>query len=227
MVHELHKLGYQRIRIAPGMSPSGLHWRCSVTHVENTLRTNGALMRDWDQAAHYTSPQQNHYFDWQDATTDTARELAAKFIGRFPHICDRGRGADWPYAGWFVQILGAAERGLVPIAYSDWDDDVPAGHLQTIALSGEPSPPVPMPPPGQARAKGASSSKPLTTVPGYTNRNGQVMERATDLPGNDNNQRVYILRCSHCEHHYGANGSDIWLRQCPSCGGGAPGLAFE
>jgi hypothetical protein len=31
MVGELHVRGYQRLRIAPGMSASGCYWRCSVT----------------------------------------------------------------------------------------------------------------------------------------------------------------------------------------------------
>ena len=55
MVHELHKLSYQRLRIAPGMSPSGMHWRCSVTHVGNIKRTHGAMMCDFDDAAHYAT----------------------------------------------------------------------------------------------------------------------------------------------------------------------------
>ena len=62
-----------------------------------------------------------------------------------------------------------------------------------------------------------------TTVPGYTNRNGQTVIRKTDLPGNDHNQRVYVLECGQCRHHYGANGSDIWERRCPQCDGGRPG----
>ena len=66
-----------------------------------------------------------------------------------------------------------------------------------------------------------------TTIPGYQNRNGQVVVRRTDLPGNDHNQRIYVLRCSDCRHQYGANGSDIWQRKCPKCGGGWPGLNFN
>jgi hypothetical protein len=31
MVHELHKAGYQLLRISPGLSPSGIHWRCPIT----------------------------------------------------------------------------------------------------------------------------------------------------------------------------------------------------
>jgi hypothetical protein len=65
-----------------------------------------------------------------------------------------------------------------------------------------------------------------TTQPGYRNRNGQVVLRATNLPGNDHLQYVHVLRCSACRSEYGANGSDIHLRRCPSCQGGAPGLPY-
>lgn len=63
-----------------------------------------------------------------------------------------------------------------------------------------------------------------TTDVGYTNRNGQRVERKTDLPGTDHNQLIYLLHCTHCLHKYGANGSDIHLRKCPHCQKGAAGL---
>jgi len=66
-----------------------------------------------------------------------------------------------------------------------------------------------------------------TTAIGYTNRNEQTVIRPTDLPGTDHNQYIYVLRCGHCGNEYGANGSDIWLRRCPNCQGGAPGLPLE
>ena len=66
-----------------------------------------------------------------------------------------------------------------------------------------------------------------TTVPGYVNKNGQKVLRKTDELGNDHNQRVYVLECGNCSNEYGANGSDIWLRRCPACQGGTPGLATE
>ena len=66
-----------------------------------------------------------------------------------------------------------------------------------------------------------------TTVPGYRNRNGQTVVRCTDIPGNDHNQVVYELECGACRHRYGANGSDIWQRKCPECGGGRPGLDYS
>lgn len=66
-----------------------------------------------------------------------------------------------------------------------------------------------------------------TTKIGYENRNKQVVIEATDLPGNDHLQKVYVLRCGRCSNKYGANGSDIWLRRCPRCQGGAMGLPFR
>ena len=65
-----------------------------------------------------------------------------------------------------------------------------------------------------------------TTEPGYNNKNNQTVLRKTDLPGNDHNQKIYVLRCNECLHEYGANGSDIWLRRCPNCQGGAAGLPY-
>jgi len=69
-------------------------------------------------------------------------------------------------------------------------------------------------------------SKPTTTRPGFVNKNKQVVVRATDLPGTDHLQKIYVLRCERCRHEYGANGSDIHERKCPKCQGGKPGLPF-
>ena len=65
-----------------------------------------------------------------------------------------------------------------------------------------------------------------TTVPGYTNKNGQKVVRATGLPGTDHLQKIYVLSCNSCNTEYGANGSDIFHRRCPQCGGGRPGLDY-
>jgi hypothetical protein len=78
--------------------------------------------------------------------------------------------------------------------------------------------------PVRDRMKKSTTAK--TTEPGYTNRNGQMVLRRTGVHGNDHNQFVYVLRCTKCQHEYGANGSDIFQRQCPSCAGGAPGLGY-
>lgn len=144
MVHELHKLGYQRLRIAPCMAPSGMYWRCSITHAANTLPNHGARMRNGTdlEVVHYSSSQSNQYFGWDDAQQDTARQLAAKFIERFPKLAQKGDGIDWPYAGWYVQMMGFSERGSLPIAFADYELSARPGCLPTTKEDGLPMPPA-------------------------------------------------------------------------------------
>ena len=153
MVGELHKLGYQKLRISPGLSPSGMHWRCASTPGDNTLRSHGALVAlyDDDLVASYTSGQGNDYFGWTDARSATARQLAMLFVERFPDIVARSRGQDWPYAGWYVQMLGVAETGHLPIAYCDWEDLSTAKVVKTISVGNVAGSAIlPLPPPGLA-----------------------------------------------------------------------------
>jgi hypothetical protein len=148
MVHELHKLGFQRLRIAPGFSPSGAYWRCSVTPASNILSTHGARMKEWEPfAAHYSSSMDAEYFDWKDARQDTARDLARKFVVRFRDVAERAMGQDWVYVGWYVEMLGHAERGALPFAYADWYDEGDGRVLQTTLQDDVP---LQMPPGGEA-----------------------------------------------------------------------------
>lgn len=72
------------------------------------------------------------------------------------------------------------------------------------------------------------SAKGKTLQIGRINENGQELIRGTNLPGNHANQKLYVMRCTEpaCGHEYGANGADVWLRKCPRCQGGKPGLSF-
>lgn len=63
-----------------------------------------------------------------------------------------------------------------------------------------------------------------TTAPGYRNADGQEVIRKTNMPGTSPNQRLYVMRCSHCGHEYGSNGCDIHSRRCHVCQDGPPGL---
>ena len=144
MVHELHKAGYQCLRIVPGLSQSGCYWRCSITPAVNILKTHGAMMREDKDMVRYSTGMQNKYFDWEDAQKDTARQLAIKFIKRFPDIVKKSFGQNWEYAGWYVEMLGFAERGHLPVAYADWYGDAP----NYLAKDGEHE--LSFPPPGEA-----------------------------------------------------------------------------
>lgn len=134
MVHELHKVGYQRIRIAPFIHDIGT-WRCPVTFDRNINQDEGTVL-DWDfeLAPQYSSAAGDEYFDWKDAAGLNARQLAQLFIERFPEIIDKGRGQDWAYTGWFTSVLGLVESsGALPILRGN------TSHPQLVVV---PIPPV-------------------------------------------------------------------------------------
>lgn len=143
--HELHLRGYQRLRISPGLSCSGVDWRCPITPVTNILRSHGAQMADWDgPVAHYTSANKDRYFGWDDGARLTPSKMADRFIERFPEIATAGKGSDWLYAGWYVEMLHLTYPDAFPIAYADFD--LPTDHL---TADGKRQVRIPLPPPGE------------------------------------------------------------------------------
>lgn len=113
MVAELHRLGYQNIRIHPYVHP--LAYRVLVAPSEVFSSHNGAcsvsgLLAD-EPPTTYSSASGTQYFGWTDAATDNARDLAEKFIARFPEVAGAGQGRDWTYAGWLAELVGFLEQG--------------------------------------------------------------------------------------------------------------------
>jgi hypothetical protein len=154
MVQELHRRGYEKLRIAPGMSSSGMHWRCSVVPVSNTFRNNGAMLCDWDGlAAHYTTGQALQFFGWEDAVEASPTRLADLFIERLPQVAAAGFGADAGYARWYQSMMRLTEPDALPIAYSDYFDHDAVG-LPCVGGDGAGDIRVPMPPPGDADGNG-------------------------------------------------------------------------
>jgi hypothetical protein len=127
MVGELHKRGYQKLRVMPFMSPSGNAWRCWIGPDTLFYRNHGAYLSDAgceeDQSislsARYTTGA-DLYFDWQDADKDDARTLADKFLARFTRLAGQGEGWSYVYAGWYQRLLGLAERAWIPVVASDY-----------------------------------------------------------------------------------------------------------
>lgn len=159
LVQSLHLRGYQRLRIAPAMAPSGGYWRCTITPVSNILRTHGARTADFDRlTAHYSSGAEREYFGWSDAKHASPDRLAELFTSRFPAIAEAGRGSDWLYAGWYIEMLHLTYPTSLPIADADWE--TPHDCLVTV---GDPADVrIPLPPPGEAGVPTASRREWLT-----------------------------------------------------------------
>lgn len=119
MVHELHKRGYQKLRVSPGHSPSGAYWRCAISPASNFFVTNGAMCYDQDISVHYSTADENVFFGWHDAKELKASQLADLFQKRNPEMCLSTYGLDFPYAGWYTLFMGFVDAGILPVAYSE------------------------------------------------------------------------------------------------------------
>jgi hypothetical protein len=127
MVGELHRRGYQKLRVMPFMSSSGHAWRCWIGPDALFYRDHGAYLRAaWDleetQSTSSTAPYTTgakHYFNWHDADHDDARTLADKFLARFTRLAGQGEGWSYAYAGCYQRLLGLAEQGWMPVVLDD------------------------------------------------------------------------------------------------------------
>ena len=146
LVAELHVRGYQRLRIAPGMAPSGLFWRCTIAPVTCFSALHGGKLVNWsnESCARYTSGDERKYFGWTDAAHVTPSQLTDLFVARFPDLVRGGYGADWTYAGWYLDMLHLTHPGSFPIAYADWE--LPQDVLWTTGQRSDIR--IPLPPPG-------------------------------------------------------------------------------
>lgn len=149
MVHEAHKRGYQLLRIMPGLSPSGMHWRCSIFPAQSASGTHGAMVAHDQPQARYTTADGRRYFGWRDAADVGPRTLCAMFLARYPEIADRAHGRDYEYAGWFVELLGHVDSSIFPISFDDWYFERPNPSRNQVWLptsagwsSGLPMPPL-------------------------------------------------------------------------------------
>ena len=150
MVSELHNQGCQLLRIAPGLSASGCHWRCTMTPKSNILKSHGAMLADYRRLAiRYTSTQGNACFGWEDAQEDSEQELAKKFVAQLPEITAAARSWDPEYVTWYLQVLEHAERDLLPIAFADYPLDADPGYLPLLGAKSD----LPMPPPGDCELR--------------------------------------------------------------------------
>lgn len=139
MLAELHKAGFQRLRLGRIEAAAGSVWAAAILPASH-LAADGVTPRDLrgDRAegwlVEYHSAQGAHYFGWRDAEGKTARWLAARFIERFPTLARDGFGRDWGYAGWLAEVHGRVEHGVLPSLRED-DPDGPPAPLMELDLA--------------------------------------------------------------------------------------------
>ncbi len=138
-IEEMHKLGYEKIRICPSISPNGCAWRCCITVKENTLERCGAICANI--SSELTYPSCGNMPSW-NMLDYSPYDNAKKFLNEFPEIAKLGKGVDKQYCSWFDLVVRECYQGHLPWAFSDYSNCFSKGYLfLTGKKEGIPFPP--------------------------------------------------------------------------------------
>lgn len=108
-VRELHQRGYLRVRALPGVSPSGMYWRVTIT------AEGGDPLR-------FTTGDRTEFVGGAEIAGRTVSGIADVILESFPGL--RADQGDPAYAVWFAGLVDQAEQAdELPIAYADYFDD--------------------------------------------------------------------------------------------------------
>lgn len=114
VVAEMHKRGFQGLRIVPQLTEEPFGWVCHVLPVSAMHLDHGADGRvEMGGTIPYDSNSGRYV--WSSKPDATARELADELErGGLSDWLQAARLDDFAYAGWFSRMVGMAERGYLP-----------------------------------------------------------------------------------------------------------------
>jgi O-acetyl-ADP-ribose deacetylase len=121
-VQVLHQRGYHRLRILPGVSPSGMYWRVAITISDNLIDdVDYPHVVNLDAVLQYSTGGLTE-FAGGEVTVTTRPELVAELIlNELPEAAPTND--DPAYVAWFADLMRLVEQfQLPPVAYADYFD---------------------------------------------------------------------------------------------------------
>lgn len=140
VVHELHRMGYQKLRVYPYFGPN-YHWRCLLHPASNVdIEDHQRPINESDQLK-YTEAAGYQYFDWANCEELTPYEIAFRVTQEKSEFLRDCQGSDPAYVQWYIELLGFAAAGVLPtfggLSFSDYSN------MGTLLGRVLPNPPLP------------------------------------------------------------------------------------
>lgn len=113
ILHELHKMGYQKLRWLSYMAPSGMNLRCHITTQDHIYAHMGICFDDDHEEVWSTSMQVLR-------TGEDIKPFIPVFMKENPRLLEIGRGEDSEYVEWFDKLLSLASCNGAPNFYDEY-----------------------------------------------------------------------------------------------------------
>ncbi|MBV5247066.1 macro domain-containing protein [Mycolicibacterium sp. PAM1] len=141
-VQVLHQRGYHRIRVWPGVSPSGMYWRVAINTAGHLTDEGYPEVGDYDTAVLYPTGSLNELAG-NEVTVTTRPEMVADLIlEQLPEAAPTGD--DPAYVSWFAELMRLVEQfQLPPIAYAEYFDASAGWEIGWGSGNRHPCPPKP------------------------------------------------------------------------------------
>ena len=109
LVKELHIRGYEKLRIIPSLSPTGLAWRCSL--ISDTIsKRNTIIISNWIQ----------DIFNIEEKNDFSIEQLTDLFVKEHIGFLNECKGKNQEYVKWYSEMLYKLKEGELPYAFSDY-----------------------------------------------------------------------------------------------------------
>ena len=115
-VRAVHERGYHRIRVWPSISPSGMHWRATLSS------TDPGADRPPREVLRYTTGDLTRFAGGEVTRATSSEEVADLILAQWPGIA--ATHDDPAYVEWYAGLLSRVEEaGRLPLASADYFDD--------------------------------------------------------------------------------------------------------
>lgn len=114
-VHELHKRGYEQMRLYAGMSPTGMSWRWFI-YPKVLMKKD----KNFERKSYGPSFECVYGSTNEDIPHDREMINFVDVINEIESYVNLSKGEDKEYVEWFKSIVEHAEEKDFPIAFSEF-----------------------------------------------------------------------------------------------------------
>jgi hypothetical protein len=109
VARELHKRGYEKLRVIPSLSPTGLAWRCK--YVVSNEEKQYIIVSNWIY---------NFFQNNEKEIIQSTKELTDLLENEDEIFFIKCKGKNQEYVTWYSKMLDRLEEGELPYAFSDY-----------------------------------------------------------------------------------------------------------